>query len=122
LLHQKIHLVPYLILDDPESEHAQNFCRHFTALKKISIGINDISQTYAILAMLEPLSKLIYLDLNFYLSMWHAITWDASSIPLSSLPRLPSVRILNVNATLHSHTDLHRIPWRQLFPNLEILE
>lgn len=87
----------------------------------MSIGTHEVSDIYRILGQLEPLTNLLYLEINFHLSMMQPSTWSSTQEDFAKVPIFSSVQFLNINAVLHSHTDLQNIAFSRMFPNIVIL-
>ncbi len=120
--YQRIYQLPCLNFSEP-SEAMRIFCERYCNLKRISITIRNLPSIYKMTRHLRPLKSLVYLDIDVSFDEEHGLVNDpdAELEMMRAVPVLPPVKILNVYAPLHKHTDLYEIQWHVMLPNLEVL-
>ncbi|KAH9394361.1 hypothetical protein TYRP_004412 [Tyrophagus putrescentiae] len=121
--YQRIYQLPCLNFSEP-SEAMRIFCERYCNLKRISITIRNLPSIYKMTRHLRPLKSLVYLDIDVSFDEEHGLVNDpdAELEMMRAVPVLPPVKILNVYAPLHKHTDLYEIQWHGSLEINEVLD
>lgn len=103
-----------------DSEYLFKFCSVYTSLT--SIKIFNIALTLSQLAAtLVPLHSLVHL--GFAIKFFRkAPFFKDDLVPANKIPQLPSIKVLTLNVSLKSHTDLHSRHLGHIFSGLQVLQ